>query len=251
MKPVVVKNVCIGEGIPKICVPIVGTTREEILKEATEINKTQVDLIEWRADWYEEVNKIEKVKQVIDALRQLLPEIPILFTFRTAKEGGEKDISPKDYLELNCNVCKQGLVDLMDVELFRGDTVVKTVLKQAKESGIKVIVSNHDFEKTPCKEEIVERLKQMEELGADILKIAVMPNSKKDVLTLLEATDEMSKYATKPIVTMSMSGMGAISRLTGEIFGSAITFGTVKNASAPGQIPVKQLSQVLNAIHQL
>ena len=90
----------------------------------------------------------------------------------------------------------------------------------------------------------------MQELGADILKIAVMPQSKQDVLTLLAATEEMVKtYAEKPVVTMSMSGMGLISRIAGEAFGSAITFGAAKKASAPGQIPAGKLSEILNVLH--
>ena len=77
-----------------------------------------------------------------------------------------------------------------------------------------------------------------------------MPKSTKDVITLLSATEEMSaNYAQQPIVTMSMSGMGAVSRIAGETFGSAITFGAAKKASAPGQIPVEDLRNVLKILH--
>ena len=101
------------------------------------------------------------------------------------------------------------------------------------------------------KEEIIERLIKMQEADADIAKIAVMPESKKDVLTLLSATEEMvSQYADRPIVTMSMKGTGAISRISGEIFGSAITFGSLEKASAPGQVELSQLKTVLEIIHK-
>ena len=91
----------------------------------------------------------------------------------------------------------------------------------------------------------------MQDLGADILKIAVMPNDKKDVLKLLAATEEMAnEYADRPIITMSMAGTGVISRLCGEVFGSAVTFGSAKKASAPGQIDVEDLNQVLNLLHK-
>ena len=66
----------------------------------------------------------------------------------------------------------------------------------------------------------------MQELGADIPKIAVMPQNKQDVLTLLAATEEMNRnHADRPIITMSMAGTGVVSRLCGEVFGSALTFG--------------------------
>ena len=112
-------------------------------------------------------------------------------------------------------------------------------------------MSNHDFFKTPSKEEIVSRLCKMQDLGADLPKIAVMPQSTADVLTLLCATDEMvTKFAKTPIITMSMAGIGVISRLSGEIFGSALTFGAAKEASAPGQLSVDKLNKVLEVIHE-
>ncbi len=112
-------------------------------------------------------------------------------------------------------------------------------------------MSNHDFHKTPAAEEIVQRLRKMQELDADIPKIALMPQCKTDVLTLLSATLEMhERYADRPIITMSMAKNGVISRLAGEVFGSAATFGAVKKASAPGQIAVTDLRTVLTILHQ-
>lgn len=251
MNPVIVRKVKIGEGIPKICVPIVSVTAEEIINEAKSFSDIPADIVEWRADWYEDVFEIEKVRKVLSDLREVLGETPILFTFRTANEGGEKVIDKEDYIALNKAVAETGNADLLDVEIFFDEDTVKEIMRCAKKSGVKVVASNHDFQQTPLKEEIIARLQKMQELGADILKIAVMPQSKKDVLTLLAATEEMVKnYAAQPVVTMSMSGEGLISRLAGEVFGSAITFGAAKKASAPGQIPVSELEQVLAIIHK-
>ena len=250
MNTVKVRNIEIGAGIPKICVPIVGVTREEILAAAENIKSTKADVVEWRVDWYENIFDFTKTEATMQALREVLGEMPILFTFRTSKEGGEKAIETEAYVELNQNAAKTGLVDLVDVEAFTGDDVVKAVVEIAHENGVKVIASNHDFHKTPAKEEIVSRLRKMQELGADIPKIAVMPQNKKDVLTLLAATEEMvSEYADRPIITMSMAGTGVISRLCGEVFGSALTFGAAKKASAPGQMGVNDLSTVLGLLH--
>lgn len=251
VSPVKVRNIEIGTGIPKICVPIVGVTQEEILKAAEKIKTYAADIVEWRADWYEDIFQFEKTEETMKALRNVLEELPVLFTFRTSKEGGEKEIRTDDYVELNRKAAETGLVDLMDIELFTGDDAVKTVIENAHAYGVKVIASNHDFQKTPAKDEIVSRLCKMQDLGADILKIAVMPVNKKDVLTLLAATEEMTtKYADHPIVTMSMSGMGVISRLCGEVFGSALTFGSVGRASAPGQIGVEDLQTMLGLLHK-
>lgn len=251
MNTVKVRNIEIGAGIPKICVPIVGVTREEILAAAENIKSTKADVVEWRVDWYEDIFDFAKTEATMQALREVLGEMPILFTFRTSKEGGEKAIETETYVELNQNAAKTGLIDLVDVEAFTGDESVKAVVETAHANGVKVIASNHDFHKTPAKEEIVSRLRKMQDLGADIPKIAVMPQNTKDVLTLLAATEEMAReYADRPIITMSMSGTGVISRLCGEVFGSALTFGAVGKVSAPGQMGIEDLTTVIGLLHK-
>lgn len=246
-----VKNIKLGEGMPKICVPLVGKTNEEILEEAKFLKNVKFDLIEWRVDHYENVEDLEKVKEIVKALRDEVKEAVILFTFRSKKEGGEREVSDEYYAELNKVVAQTKLVDLIDVELFTGDEIVKDIVKTAHENDVKVVMSNHDFFKTPAKEEIINRLCKMQDLGADLPKIAVMPNTSEDVITLLAATEEMStKYANKPIITMSMGSLGLVSRLAGETFGSALTFGAAKAISAPGQISVDKLATILEVIHQ-
>ena len=187
---------------------------------------------------------------VLKDLRGVLGDMPILMTFRTSKEGGEKAIEDEVYADINIKAAQTGYVDLVDVEVFTGDEIVKKIIDGAHAAGVKVVASNHDFFKTPDKDDIVGRLRKMQDLGADIPKIAVMPQNKKDVLTLLAATEEMaSEYADRPIITMSMAGTGVISRLAGEVFGSALTFGAAAKASAPGQMGVEDLKQVLTLLH--
>lgn len=250
MNTVKVRNVEIGSGVPKICVPIVGVTKEDILAEAKSFDNIPVDVVEWRVDWFENVFDFSKVKDTLRDLRAVLGDTPLLMTFRTSKEGGEKSIEIDDYAIFNIKVAETGYVDLIDVEVFTGDDVVKKVIAGVHNAGVKVIASNHDFNKTPDKDDIISRLRKMQDLGADILKIAVMPTNKKDVLTLLAATEEMySDYAERPIITMSMAGTGVISRLCGEVFGSSLTFGAAGKASAPGQMGVNDLSTVLALLH--
>ena len=250
MNTVKVRNVEIGAGIPKIIVPIVGVTHEAIVEEAKTFNSIPVDVVEWRVDWFENVFEFDKVEAVLKDLRNALGEIPILMTFRTSKEGGEKAIEPEAYAELNIKAAQTGLVDMVDVEIFTGDEIVTKIIEGAHAAGVKVVASNHDFFKTPEKDDIVGRLRKMQAMDADIPKIAVMPTSKKDVLTLLSATEEMAtEYADRPIITMSMAGTGVISRLAGEVFGSSMTFGAAKKASAPGQMGVNELNTVLSLLH--
>ncbi|MGL4358458.1 MAG: type I 3-dehydroquinate dehydratase [Cetobacterium sp.] len=251
IQTVEIKNMKLGEGIPKICIPLVAKTKTEILEYAKNLEGVTLDVVELRIDHFEKVENIEAVIDLLKSLREILKETPILFTFRSLKEGGEKELSIAQYVKLNCEVAKSRLVDLVDVELFSGDEYVKEIIEVAHSEGVKVIMSNHDFFKTPEKNVIIERLVRMQELGTDIAKIAVMPNTLKDVLVLLEATLEMKEnYAKVPVVTMSMGGKGVISRVAGEIFGSALTFGAVNKVSAPGQLEAKKLVTILETLHE-
>ena len=250
MNTVKVRNIVIGEGMPKICVPIVGVTKEAILEEAKAITKLPADVVEWRIDWFENVFDFAALEDVMKGLREVLGDMPILMPVRTSKEGGEKAIEDEVYADINIRAAQTGYVDMVDVEVFTGDEIVKKIIDGAHAAGVKVVASNHDFFKTPDKDDIVGRLRKMQDLGADIPKIAVMPQNKKDVLTLLAATEEMAnEYADRPIITMSMAGTGVISRLAGEVFGSALTFGAAAKASAPGQMGVQDLKQVLTLLH--
>ena len=250
MNTIKVRDIEIGAGAPKIIVPIVGVTKDDIIAEAKTFDSIPVDMVEWRVDWFENVFEFDKVEEVLKELRDALGNIPILMTFRTSKEGGEKAIEPEAYAKLNIKAAQTGYVDFVDVEIFTGDEIVKKIIDGVHAAGARVIASNHDFFKTPAQSDIVYRLRKMQDMGADIPKIAVMPTCKQDVITLLSATLEMSeKYADRPIITMSMAGTGVVSRLTGETFGSALTFGAASKASAPGQVGVHELKQVLDIIH--
>ena len=208
-------------------------------------------MVEWRVDHFQNVDDVEKVKQTANKLHAIIGHKPILFTFRTANEGGVYPASVEFYINLNKQMIKTGLIDLVDIEVFTGDQYVEEIVELAHQHNVLVIASNHDFDKTPAKDEIVARLRKMQDLGVDIPKIAVMPRSREDVINLLAATAEMKdKYARKPLITMSMAGKGAISRVAGETFGSDLTFGAAKNASAPGQLDVKELRQILNILHR-
>lgn len=250
-KTVQVKNVVIGEGEPKICVPITGDTLPGLLAEAEELRTLDLDIVEWRVDFYEHVHDVDKVQQALHELRAKLGDIPLLFTFRTLEEGGQRFMAPADYVALQQAVVATGQADLIDVEWFNKEQHVPELVAVAHRAGVKVVLSNHDFDKTPPVEEIVSRLRRARQLGGDIVKIAVMPGSAADVLALLEATHVMrEQYADCPLITMSMAGRGMISRLSGELFGSAVTFGTAGRLSAPGQVSIRELRGVLSLLHQ-
>lgn len=256
MNPLNIRTVAFGEGMPKICVPIVGTDQKEILSAASALRETPAQVAEWRADWFSDIldksgsPNLAAAADILRQLREILGDMPLLFTFRTAAEGGEKSIDFQSYRTLNLTAAGERLADLVDVELFTAGDAAKTLVDDLHALGAKVIVSSHDFHKTPDAEILTDRLCTMRKIGADLPKVAVMPLRPRDVLTLLEATEKASSLLDCPIVTMSMSGAGVISRLCGEVFGSAMTFGSAGKASAPGQMDVQDLSVVLELLHK-
>lgn len=248
---VTVRNINIGEGNTKIFVPIVGKTQDEIISETESIEKLLPDVVEWRVDFYEEVERMDKVLETLIYIRKNLKDVPILFTFRSIREGGNKKISDEYYIKLNCMAIESKIIDLIDIELFNKEENIKKILNTAHSNSVYVIMSNHDFKQTPSKDEIISRLLKMQNLRADILKIAFMPNSVSDVLVLLEATNYMKEnHANKPLITISMGKKGVISRIVGKTFGSAATFASGEKVSAPGQIFALELRQILSVLNK-
>lgn len=250
MHTVNIKNITLGSGKPRICLPIVGKTIDEIKSQAENIIKNPVDIVEWRADWFENTASSDAAGEAIHIIRSIIGNIPLLYTIRTSGEGGEFSLSFEQYAALIQEAAENPLIDAVDVEILSSTKTAITTLIAKLKNHAAVIASSHDFEKTPHKEEIIKRLQYMELCGADICKIAVMPQNTEDVLTLLSATNEAHQMLNQPIITMSMGKYGLISRLCGEVFGSALTFGCVGKASAPGQIDAIELNTVLDILHR-
>lgn len=250
-KIVKIRDVEIGSGLPKICIPLVASKKEELEEALKELQGVPCDLTEWRADFYENVEEEDVRIEALRLIRRYVGYCPLLFTFRTKEEGGHRAITKEEYFKLNLAAAKSGLVDLVDVEMFGDEEMAEVLVKALHRQQVVVLGSNHDFSGTPEKEEMIRRLCRMQQLEVDITKIAVMPNGRKDVLKLLETAVEMDEqYGDRPCVTMSMGTDGVISRVAGSFSGSAITFGTAGKSSAPGQIPGKKLQQILQILSE-
>lgn len=251
MNTIKIKNVEIGKGIPKICIPLTGKNREEIIEEMEIVKKSNPDLIEWRVDFFEESDNPERVCEMLGTINDSFKQIPVLFTFRTKEEGGEKSIMSEDYVKLLKEVSERRLADIVDVQVFWYGEKSEDFIKELKETGAVVLASSHHFEGTPSVREMSDALYTMENRGADIVKLAVMPQSGKDVCALLEATMERKEHSNKLMITMSMGQSGMLSRICGELTGSCVTFASGKQASAPGQIKADELKKVLGDIHDI
>lgn len=251
-----IKHCIIGFDRPKICVPLVGRTAEAILDQANQIMQSQrssaIDMVELRGDYLDFLSDYDQLDKLLKMLTTVLEDKVLLFTIRSEAEGGETlAFSSPTIADINRHVIEGHLADMVDIELFSGAEQAQELTELAKAHDVKIIMSNHDFQTTPDATTIVNRLRSMQDLGADVVKIAVMPENKLHVVNLLAATAMMQEaYAEVPVVTMSMGKMGAISRISGQVFGSAITFASFAEASAPGQIPVAQMDEALALVER-
>ena len=249
-KPIQIKNIILGQGMPKICVPLTAQTAEELFSQAEASVAAGADLVEWRADFFEELEQEVKTAETLELLSDILGQVPLLFTIRTKKEGGNREISTDDYVNYNLLAARTGYADLVDVEAFDNEEEKKKLISEIRKLGVKVIASTHDFQKTDSRETLLSRFQEMDALGADILKMAVMPKDFEDVAAIMQATNEMTKLTDRPLISMAMGDTGSMSRISGENFGSCVTFGTVGKASAPGQFPIKELRMMMEALHR-
>ena len=250
MSCVNVRGCPIGEGRPKTILPIVEGTEAAILEKAAQFSTLQADCVEWRVDYFEGARAPGAVARCLAKMRVILRDKLLLVTIRTKAEGGQVALSPAEYRQFLELVLDTDCADLLDIEFFTAGADLPKLVEQAHSAGVAVVCSSHDFAKTPPRAELVCRMVQMQQAGADLPKVAVMPQSRTDVLELLAATAEMAdQHPETPVITMSMGALGAVSRLAGEAFGSAMTFANPGQASAPGQVPLEVVNQVLDALH--
>jgi len=246
MKPILVGGQPLATGRSAVCAPLVGRTREALLAEAAALAALGPDLIEWRVDFFEGIAQAQQVLDVAAALRRAAPGLPILFTRRSVREGGEPiALDEPGVVAIYAAVCAAAAVDMVDFEMANAPADVQAVREAAQRHGVGLVLSFHDFQETPPLEVLNQRFRQAEALGADVAKVAVMPRGMADVLTLLRATLQSSEALSIPLVSMAMGAEGAVSRVCGGAFGSALSFGVGVAPSAPGQLPLAGLKAAL------
>lgn len=241
-------NVVLGKGLAKICIPVVGQDEEKISKELDLMAGLDFDVVEFRLDCFDGFADYTRLEGVIELIRKRLNK-PIILTFRTKKEGGRVDLSDGEYLDMIEEFINKKLAEAVDIEYMRDQDRLLDLVSLAKAKGVTVILSNHEFSYSPAREEIVARLEDMINMGADVAKIALMPTCPDDVLNLLGATSQVkSKHPDQDLITVSMGQMGSISRLAGGVFGSDMTFASALEESAPGQISAQKMRDILKVL---
>ncbi len=249
MKPITLRGKPLAGGVlPAVCVPLVGRDADALLAEVAAVAADPPDLLEWRVDFFAAIADTPQVVETAARIRQAAG-VPLLFTRRSPREGGQAmALTEPQVVDLYRAVCAQGAADIVDFEIAADPAHIVAVRDAARASGIALLLSFHDFDKTPPAQQLLDRFRQAQDLGADIAKIAVMPRQRCDVLALLQATLQASEALTIPVAGMAMGSMGAVSRLCGGEFGSALAFAAGQQASAPGQLPLQALRRGLSVL---
>lgn len=189
-----------------------------------------------------------------DPLAQLASyggDLPILVTNRVAWEGGEAPDSA-GRLDALARAVEHDAVGAVDIELAalegEGDHDATRVAAHARDHGASVVVSTHDFESTPDREAIADRLGRACDHG-DVGKMAATAHSSDDVLAMLGATRELAN-ADERVATMCMGEAGRHSRVVAPIYGSKIGYAPVdpEAATAPGQYDLATLRSLIEQL---
>ncbi len=254
-----VSNLTIGGEKTYIALPLTGKTAEELCEGARKASETTAEIIEIRADFYEEIRNRDALTQVLKRIRSVLPDRCLLFTLRTKGEGGALKVTDEEYKEILMCAAESSCVDLIDIEAFlnaedsahpdKVSGISADLLGKCHGLGLHVVFSNHDFSGTPVKDELMRRLALMEEAGADIVKIACMPTNRLDAGRIMAVSALAKERLTVPHVLIAMGEKGALSRTCAGRIGSAFSFGCLPGQeSAPGQMDVDTLRHAMDEI---
>lgn len=240
-----------GGALPIIITPLVGASRAAILEEVAAIAPKRPDLLEWRVDFFEDIGDAPQVIDTARAIRATSGGIPLLLTRRRSTEGGQGIAQGEPaVVEMYSEACRARCIELIDYELSNPLPLLRQLRAVSADNGISMIVSYHNFERTPDAATLDATFADAARLGADVAKVAVMPQSPQDVLDLLAATYRASQSIDIALITMAMGGLGSLSRIIGWVFGSAATFAVGKDSSAPGQIAIDELRAALDAVRR-
>lgn len=248
MMDIQVREVRFDAGKPKICVPIVGKTFEEIIEQAVEAKKI-AEVIEWRADYYEDVLDDDKLNTTLLALRDEIRNIPLIFNLRTAEAGGQIDITLNQYRQINEFAVSSRAIDIADVEVSILDQLSTTFVKWMQALDVRVILSYYNFEETPEDAVILFRLNLIEHWGADIAKIIVQPQNESDVLRLMGIVMKAQTFVSLPIISVSLGRIGKLSQVCGSLDGSCMTYGCLEGKSSDeAQIEADKLALIIDEL---
>ena len=216
----------------KLCIPIVEATVEKALIAIQEVNRW-ADLIELRVDYLKRVELAPLLEN-----RQK----PLIVTNRRKEEGGKYKGEEKKRLSVLREAIDLG-ADYIDVELATKRSFLQGLV--GNKGRTQVILSSHNFQRTPSLKELQRLCGQMIRLEADVIKIVPFARAWEDNLTILSLIPYARERRQK-IVAFCMGEKGKISRIFSPFLGAAWTYASLNRsrASASGQLAVEEMKEI-------
>ena len=250
-KSITIRNYTIDDKKSSIVIPLVGKTKDTIISEALYVRAIEAKMVEWRIDYFEHSQDVSAVLEVMEEIKNILDDHVILATVRTTSEGGLYEGTIGQYVNLYTALLKQGIVDLIDVEAKLEESKVKQLVEEAHKLQKYVVLSYHDFEKTCGEDELKEIYAKMEALNGDILKTAMMATTEDEVRDYMHAAYHIQKDSEKLCAFMNMGKEGVISRLFCAYTKSSLSFASMRQASAPGQVSFVNMNAFMQVCHDI
>jgi 3-dehydroquinate dehydratase I len=196
-------------------IPLIATSFGDDLADGAVVDAlaTRLDVAELRIDRYSSA----EVEHVVDVVRRFAA-LPTIATIRTKDQGGGWDGTESERFRLFEAVLPY--VDAIDIELTATE-IRSELVTAAHASGTGVIISHHDFERTPASATLEDLIGEAKGLGADLVKIAVTAQSSSDVRTLAALTLDNAPLG---LIVIAMGTHGVVSRVLFPTLGSRITY---------------------------
>lgn len=246
-KELIIKNHKLSSDKVKVCVPIVASTYESAVESVKKCVEAGAPIIELRADYFDFLNNTDVLNEFFNDIMEVTKDTVVLFTIRTDVEGGEFSFDESLYRELLILAAGSEVVDIVDVETTHIESPTHFV-NQLHENGTVVLASHHNFNETPELLDILDIFDALQETGADILKMALMPENADDVIRALKAANMANEECDSLIVMIAMGEIGKITRIAGSFVGSCMTFASLAKTSAPGQLDYNDINTILNIL---
>lgn len=235
---------------PWLGVSITAATMQALMTQCEAIQQIKLRhplLIEWRLDYWPvgQLNQLETLQRANRYLRASFPNQPLLLTLRTRAEGGQLALKAEDYwqqLQFISAHLEDDLLDVMPAQL--PPNISRTTLWQLHSGSL--VLSHHNLQHSTYTDSVAAMHRLLAwARPSDVVKLAVAVHNDQEMLSLLNATLQVSAHTPISLITMGMGEPGQVSRSVGSVFGSVLSFGAVGIASAPGQISLTKLDDLL------
>jgi len=221
--------------VPAICASVIGDDVGVMAAGIARAIEQEADIVEIRLDGLHKQVRWEKL---------LKTKLPLILTNRAEREGGRF----KGEESARVNHLIKGITEgvaCVDIELSTKKPLLNEVVKAAKTHGTSLLMTHHDFNKTPSIATLTNIAKRMADAGCDIIKIVTFARISQDVLTVLDFLTQVPDSVAVPVISFAMGEAGRLSRIAAPLFGSPIVYAAADEITAPGQFDIETTRRLL------